>query len=223
MPWKIELESSLDLPSISKLFPNPPLKIQCGSGQWFLEADSISQVTDTHLLSEEPAGIEDFEAIHSLIDRVNGWLVTLTENLQTIRWTGLVVRPNGKQLKMNAFGGSRLTGIATVEARTGGSQLVFSENENVREILRLLGSGSLDFYNLYKVFELIRKGRKSLTENSKSEHFKRSANDGSPVSRHAVPTSDKPPKKEAMTVEEAQTFIRGLALEYLQPLVKIAT
>ena len=169
-----------------------------------------------------------YQLVKAELPVLNGVAWAAVGDYHPVRAAG---RVDGEGVPPTAFAEAHLTGrgVLTVGGPNAAAVLALqsaaARDSSISEGLRILGEDEHNWFNLYKVFELLRAaagGRQGLealgVEGVAQSSFTAGANRvdvSGRQARHAIDASPVPPKR-AMTLEEGQHFIRQLLSAVVQ-------
>ena len=233
--WKAVIEGErFDLETLAELFnEGDPLVALEAAGEYSLESMTL----------QDSSGEIDLDAVSALLKRVNGIARTLDHGYQPVRTTGRHIGPDGKVnvVIMGAVGRGRMKVRGTVTVTVDGKPVVEApttpkslrymklagQDSNVADAIRVMGQpDQLDWYDLYKVWEIIRDAagnqkevvKRGWATDSDLNRLTASANHpgiSGDQARHAR-MSGTPSAKSTMTVREGEALVRRLMARWIE-------
>lgn len=215
--WKFEIKSTNpeDLEQAARFFPTGAVRIEAGEGSWLMCVDGLE--------SDTPY-TEAFEAADTELARLRGFLALLHADQFDIVRSGPYITPDGDRVDP-IFPGSvaaprltggpapavpRLPGVAALDlARSG-------DDDDVADILRLLGEHPHDWFTLYKVHEIMQSAGWTMV-GKQWDDFGFSANHqaaSGDVARHARMKGD-PGNRKSMSLENARNLVMSEAHSFV--------
>lgn len=233
--WKAEIEGDrIDLETLAELFSEgDPLVAQEAAGEYSLESATL----------QDSSGQIDLGAANALVKRVNGIARTVDHGYQPVRTTGRYIGPDAKVsvVVMGAVARGRIKLRGTVTVTVDGKPVVESpampkglrymklatQDSNVADAIRVMGqSDQLDWYDLYKAWEIIRDSvgnqkkvvQRGWATDSDLNRLTASANHpgiSGDQARHAR-MSGRPSAKSTMTLSEGEALVRRLMGRWIE-------
>lgn len=221
-----------DLEALAALFADGPVRVlrETADGAYYLTAPEIDNPPETNR--------HDISA-QTLVTRINGLARASDANFRPVRLTGTYTMPDGHNQHYTAatLGVRATLGVAAIAIGPEGQPqpqppspsigyLAAAEsNPTVGEVLKIMGrDGQLDWVELYKVYELVRRAvrpdtlvSRGWTTSAEESAFTASANRpdvSGETARHAVPQGATAPR-HTMTIDQARSYISDLVTNWL--------
>jgi len=228
MSWRAYMEGDqFDLDLLVEQFDRGQVVVRSDGDQYWMESPGFEVLTETGEV-QRVAGklLSEMNGAAALVD-ASFRRVELTNGFSDGRGSTIVLLTGGIAVRSRSA-------TATAEVRGPDGELippppapptlgpgylaVAHQDENVREVLDLLGGDPGDWVTLYKIYEIIRDDghRTKWAPESDYSAFTASANlpsvSGSDA-RHARANTGSP--KRTMTIHDARAFIRRVALAWI--------
>ncbi|MGH2660134.1 MAG: hypothetical protein ACRDHS_10835 [Actinomycetota bacterium] len=229
--WQVELTGErFDLEELPSLFTSPDFRVLDEEGAFYLESSVLDVLEESGAVSHEAERILPILNGAAKLKISNYRNVELGSGIVEIDATGRrrhqVIRVGAAETRAKAFPVTvRLGGVEPVPPAPGTRATdkwveLAAQDSDVAEALATLGSRPHDWFNLYKVFEIIQsradfKGNGWASDKEVSR-FTWTANHpeaGGDEARHAR-LSQKPPARP-MTLGEGDAFVAQLLTEWL--------
>jgi hypothetical protein len=225
MKWEAMLEGDeFDLQALPDHFDTDP-QVRGDGGLYWLSTSTFDSQHEAALVQE---------AARAVVARINGAMRLLDNGFQSVSLSGRYRNENGDHVVLGiASAVLRLrTGVVGITGGTHGPRPIGpreyaqlgTTDIAAADVLLVLGRGDLDWYDLWKVFEIVREDiggeaaiiRKGLATKSVVSAFRVSANHpgvSGEAARHArmpgVP-------KRTMAIGQGRTFISDLARSWMK-------
>jgi hypothetical protein len=219
MSWRAYLEGHpFDLDLLVEQFGRGQVVVRRDGDQFWMESADLETLTEASDVQR---------SCRNLLSAMNGAAALVDASYRPVKLTDRFSDRTGSifvLLSAAAEIRSRATAVAEVRApdgalieppRTPGPEYLAAarREQNVREVLELLGRGPGDWASLYKIFEVIRADgdHTKWATDSQYRAFKSSANlpsvSGADARHARVPLRG---PKHTMTIHDARAFIRGV-------------
>lgn len=229
--WRLVLSGHIfDLETLNEQFPNGDPRVVRGGDRFFLESAELEALAPNH--------VEMLERASSLLAPMNGAAQLAAPKHRSVTASGQIVGPDGREhVVVLADSVEVRSKLETVVVRAGNDEppppppppgqvalAASAGHSDAQDALRLLGTGPLDWVNLYRILDYVRSAfggidgieKAGLAAKSDLKRFTHTANSKTAAgddARHG-PTAQAPPKNP-MTLDEARTLIRSILKGWL--------
>lgn len=230
--WRIALSGHIfDLETLHEQFPSGDPQVLRHGDRFFLESAELDALAPNH--------VEVLERAKSMLDPMNGAAQLSDPSHRAVTAGDQIVGPDGREhvvvladsAEMRLKSGTVVVQVGDDEPSppppTGQVALTAATgNSDAQDALRLLGSGPLDWVNLYRILDYLRSAfggldgivKAGLATKAELKRFTHTANSKAVTgddARHG-PTAEAPPKKP-MSLKDARTLIRSILKGWLAP------
>ena len=226
MTWEAALDGHMfDLEDLPYFFDNDP-RVRSDGDRYWLASSSFADLHDANEVQQEAGHV---------VERINGAMRLQADGFQGVRLGGRYRNENGEHVIL-AVGSAVLREKAGRVTLVGGTPAprpvgpreyvhLSATDVAVADVLLILGKGDLDWYDLWKVFEIIRMdvgGKRTMIVNgwasqSDLDAFGASANHpgvSGEAARHARRTERVP--NQTITIGQGRDFIADLARSWMK-------
>jgi hypothetical protein len=231
--WRVTLSGHVfDLETLKEQFPDGDPCVVHDGDRFFLESAELDALAPNH--------VEVLERANSLLAPMNGAAQLGDPKHRPVSASGQIVGPDGREHVVVLVDSIEVRSkLGTVVVRVGDEEpppppppagqvalAAAAGNSDAQDALRLLGTGPLDWVNLYRILDYVRNTfggldgieKAGLATKADLNRFTHTANSKAASgddARHG-PSPQAPPKNP-MTLEEARTLIRSILKAWLAP------
>ncbi|MFA5353483.1 MAG: hypothetical protein WC291_04595 [Thermodesulfovibrionales bacterium] len=233
--WEVKLRGDVNLLSrLAEEMQRQDLAVICNDGEYFLRSKYFSSQTDKGEL---------FERANQVIQFLNGSLDIVSNRIEAIKSDGFwLVHDDGRR-EEESFGFLSLimplSALSLAESRCSTPPYDWFElwqtQENVKYVFHLLGSGKLDWFSLFNIYETVRDDpqysstdkwkrvetiKSWISEQQNTLFFEtanwyRHSDYGKYYDKKCKEEKPNSPPDEEMSLSEGNSFIRQLVNEWL--------